>query len=373
MPLIYATRSVLPSPKANSVQSAHMACELAAFNTGAFIALYRSRQPSASPAVHFAHYGLTPPPSVKVITAFSPIWDAFSYDLLAARRCFRQQPPATSAVYTRSLRLACVAVSTGLRTFLELHDPLTPTRVFFLRRLLASGRLRGLVATTARLHDDLLSALPSLTPARILIAGNAAPASMLALEPLPLPRRGTFNVGYAGSAFKGKGIETVLACSLLVPEATFHLIGPSREECERLGTLSPNIVLHGRLPHPQTLGLLKSMDTLLLPNQSSVIIRGGTDIGAHTSPLKLFEYLATGRPVIASDLPVFHGILADEHNCLLARADSPAEFAMRLDRLRANPALAAAIGAQARQDYADNHTWTRRAARIQKFITTLFA
>ncbi len=373
MPLIYATRSVLPSAKANSVQSAHMARELSALNPGAFIALYRSRQPSASPSDHFAHYGLTAPASVRVVTAVAPAWDALSYDVLAARRFFCHQPPATSAVYTRSLRLACTSASAGLRTFLELHDPLTPARVFFLRRLIASGRLRGLVATTTRLRDDLLHAFPAFPAEHILVAGNAAPASMLTLPALPLPRRGAFNIGYAGSAFRGKGLEIVLACALLMPEAVFHVIGPDREACERLGSLSPNVALTGRLPHPQVLGLLKSMDALLLPNQPSVIIRGGADIGAHTSPLKLFEYLATGRPVIASDLPVFHGILRNEYNCLLARADSPADFTARLDRLRANPALAAALGAHAQRDFTENHTWTRRATRIQNFITQHFA
>ena len=53
-------------------------------------------------------------------------------------------------------------------------------------------------------------------------------------------------------------------------------------------------------------------------SRSSVIIRSGADIGQHTSPLKLFEYLASGRPIVASDLPVFHNILKDRENALLA-------------------------------------------------------
>lgn len=373
MPFIYATRSVLPSSTANSVQSAHMAGELEAAVAAPFIALYRTRDPSGSPDAHFAPYGTNPPSVTLALLAHGPAFDWLPSDVLAASVFFRKQPRNTSVVYTRSLRYAMAAVASGLNTFLELHDPLTPARVFCLRRLLATGRLRGVVATTARLHDDLRAALPVLTADRLLIAGNGAPASILTMPALPLPARGAFNVGYAGSAFRGKGIEIVLACAALLPEATFHIIGPDRETCARLGPLSPNLRFTGRRTQPETLGLLKSMDALLLPNQRSVIIRSGADIGQHTSPLKLFEYLATGRPVIASDLSVFHGILRDNHNALLSPPDSPETFVRQLVRLQDDPALAARLGASAQRDFAEHHTWTRRAQRIQKFTTTLAA
>lgn len=373
MAFIYATRSVLPSSTANSVQSAHMAGELEAVTKGPFIALYRTRDPSASPDTHFSPYGADPPSVALPLAARGPALDWLPSDMLAASVFFRKQPRNTSAVYTRSLRYAMAAVAAGLKTFLELHDPLTPARTFFLRRLLTTGRLRGIVATTARLRDDVLAALPALPADRLLVAGNGAPASIVTMPALPLPNRGAFNIAYAGSAFRGKGIEVVLACAALMPNATFHIIGPDRTTCARLGPLSPNLRFTGRRPQPETLGLLKSMDALLLPNQRSVIIRSGADIGQHTSPLKLFEYLATGRPVIASDLPVFHGILRDNDNALLAQPDSPEAFVRQLTRVQNDPALAARLGAAAQREFAENHTWTRRALRIQEFMTSLAA
>lgn len=373
MLFIYATRSVLPSATANSVQSAHMALELATLNPGAFLALYRSRQPSAAPAAHFADYGLAAPSSVHVIGALGPAWDWLPVDVLQARRFFRRQSSNAALVYTRSLRLASVSVAAGLASFLELHDPLTPARVMLIKRLLTTGHLRGLVVTTGRLGDDVRAAIPSLQGERILVAGNGAPASILTMPALPLPKRGAFNIGYAGSAFRGKGIEVVLACAALMPAATFHIIGPDTETCAALGPLSPNLRFTGRRPQSETLGLLKSMDALLLPNQRSVIIRSGADIGQHTSPLKLFEYLATGRPVIASDLPVFHGILRDNHNALLSPPDAPEAFARQLERVQNDPELAARLGANAQHDFVEQHTWTRRALRIQQFTTTLAA
>lgn len=373
MPLIYATRSVLPSPTANSVQSAHMAHELEATSPDAFVALYRTRLPAASPDTHFSLYGVPPPSQTIALPARGPALDWLSDDVLSASFFFRKQPPAASCVYTRSLRYATVAVTAGLPTFVELHDPVTPSRTFFLRHLLTTGRMRGIVSTTGRLRDDLLVALPTLPPERILVAGNGAPSAAVNCPAIPLPEPGAFNVGYAGSAFPGKGVEIVLACAALMPDATFHIIGPDAKACARLGPLSPNLCFTGRRPQSETLGLLKSMDALLLPNQRSVIIRSGADIGQHTSPLKLFEYMASGRPIVASDLPVFQDILRDGHNALLATVDSPEAFVRQLRRLRAEPALAARIGEKARRDFAENHTWSRRAKCIQNFMTSFSA
>jgi glycosyltransferase involved in cell wall biosynthesis len=115
-------------------------------------------------------------------------------------------------------------------------------------------------------------------------------------------------------------------------------------------------------------GLLKSMDALLLPNQPSVIIRSGADIGQHTSPLKLFEYMATGKPIIASDLPVFDGVLSDGVNCLKVPATEPEAFCAAIRRLESDVGFAQRLGAQAQLEFRAQYTWDHRVARICSFI-----
>ena len=58
-------------------------------------------------------------------------------------------------------------------------------------------------------------------------------------------------------------------------------------------------------------------DVLALPNPSSAISR------EFTSPLKLFEYMASGRPIVASDLPSLREVLADGRNALLVEPATP--------------------------------------------------
>lgn len=369
MHLIYATRSSLPPVAANALQSAHMAHAFSTLHSGPFVALYRSSYPaSATASAHFDPAGLKPPSRTHTLRTFPSALDWLQLDLLSALVFFLKQPVGT-VVYTRSLRFSWASITAGLTTFIELHDPLTPARTFGLRHLIKTKRLPGLVATTGRLRDDVLAALPELSPERILIAGNAGPSAAVTLSAIPLPQRGLFNVGYAGSAFRGKGIEVVLACAASLSDVTFHIIGPDADACARLGPVSKNVVFHGRLAHPETLGRLKSMDALLLPNQPSVIIRSGADIGAHTSPLKLFDYLATGVPIIASDLPVFHGILHSEENALLAPPSDTAAFQRQLNRLRENPELRFQLGSRSRDDFVAHHTWDQRTRHILDFIS----
>ena len=361
---IHATRSILPSPTANSIQSAYMANAFDA-RLSAFTSVYRSGNTNEPACAQFAPYGLNPPRHTRAIRTLG--WTHL--DLLAFRSFFRVQP-RDSIVYTRSSRVSWAAISAGLTTFIELHDPLIPIRIAWLKHLLKKGRLPGLIATTQQLKDDLLASL-DLAGERILVAGGAASASFLELTATPVTPTHAFNVGYAGSAFRGKGVEILLRCARLMPDTGFHLIGPGRSTCARLGPISPNVIFHGRHSSPVAIGLLKSMDALLLANQRSVIIRSGADIGRHTSPLKLFEYLATGVPIVASDLPIFNGVLQDGANALLTPAEDVDGFCRQLMRLKNEPELARAIGSQAQLDFAARHTWDHRAKNILEFINRL--
>ena len=56
-----------------------------------------------------------------------------------------------------------------------------------------------------------------------------------------------------------------------------------------------------------------------------------------TSPLKLFDYMAAGVPIVASDLPALREVLRHEENALLARPGDPEAFALAVRRVLADP------------------------------------
>jgi glycosyltransferase involved in cell wall biosynthesis len=98
-----------------------------------------------------------------------------------------------------------------------------------------------------------------------------------------------------------------------------------------------------------------------MPYERSVSVSGGGDTVGWMSPMKMFEYMASGRLIIASDLPVLHKVL-DDGNALFAAPGDVAVWARALDRAIADDALRARLGFQALEDVR-RYTWRRRVSR----------
>jgi glycosyltransferase involved in cell wall biosynthesis len=107
---------------------------------------------------------------------------------------------------------------------------------------------------------------------------------------------------------------------------------------------------------------LCTADVLLLPHAAAAATR-------HLSPLKLFEYLAAGRAIVASDLPAFREILTQNEHALLVPPDDPRALAQAIALLSRDPALRARLGSAARVLSAQ-HTWRGRAAKILAAVPT---
>ena len=82
------------------------------------------------------------------------------------------------------------------------------------------------------------------------------------------------------------------------------------------------------------------------------------------SPLKVFEYMAAGKPILASDIPALREILRDGETALLLPPGEPEAWAAAARALLRDPGRAAALGARARAAFLAEYTWDARAARI---------
>jgi glycosyltransferase involved in cell wall biosynthesis len=99
-----------------------------------------------------------------------------------------------------------------------------------------------------------------------------------------------------------------------------------------------------------------------MPYGESVSASSGGDIAPYLSPMKLFEYLASGRPILSSDLPVLREVLDDEFAVLLPPGDVGA-WAAALEALAADPARRERLG-EAGRTAAGQYSWKARAERI---------
>ena len=113
-------------------------------------------------------------------------------------------------------------------------------------------------------------------------------------------------------------------------------------------------------PH-QVPGLLASMDVAVAPYPKLA--------NFYFSPLKVYEYMAAGLPVVASRIGQLTQVLRHEETGLLCPPGDAAALAAALERLRCDPALRKRLGAAARATALKKHTWDAVARRILSLAT----
>ena len=173
-------------------------------------------------------------------------------------------------------------------------------------------------------------------------------------------------VAYAGHLYPWKGVELLLDALARVPAAQGLIVGGHEAEpdlarvrahAERLG-VSPRVTFTGYVDPPRVAPLVSEADILVVPNPSSAIAT------RFTSPLKLFEYMAAGKPIIASALPSIREVLQHDVNAVLVEPGSAEALASGIQRLIDDPVLAARI-ARGAWDAAAQYGWDRRADRLE--------
>ncbi len=181
-------------------------------------------------------------------------------------------------------------------------------------------------------------------------------------------------VAYAGHLYAWKGVEVLLKALARLPDTRGLIVGghPGEPDLARLKALSATLAIGDRvtftgLVEPRRVAvLLNDADVLALPNPPSVIST------RFTSPLKLFEYMAAGRPIVASDLPSIREVLHHEVDALLVPPGDHEAMAAAVERLLADRALSARLAAAALAA-APAYSWGRRAERLEMFFAALGA
>lgn len=185
------------------------------------------------------------------------------------------------------------------------------------------------------------------------------------LKPSRPGQPGTFTVGFVGTLKPWHGLPGLVAAfetlHRRVPEARLLIVGdgPERENvredlasrglagaAEFTGAVSPEVIP----------GLLASMDVAVAPYPEGA--------NFYFSPLKVYEYLAAGLPVAASDVGQIGASIRDGENGLLCPPGGAAALAEALWRLSRDPVLRVRLGREARRSVLEGHTWDAVAGRI---------
>ena len=278
------------------------------------------------------------------------------------------QRESSCIIYTRSASLAQLAIVENRETILELHGLPNESsqRSKALHKVLQHPKLRRIVTISRALSDDLVAEYGAPHQGCDIVVAHDSAASY----PRPGPaveRNEPLRVGYFGHLYPGKGMETIAALAPMLPDLRFEIYGGNdtdilhwRAACAG----QDNLTLHGHIPHEQVAARMTGCDILIAPYAAKVSHVGGGDIGRWMSPLKLFEYMAAERPVVAADLPVLREIVSHNKTALLCPPNDIVAYAAALRRLAASPALRACLGAAGRDLFEAKYTWENRARRV---------
>ncbi len=365
--ILFPILTPFPSSRAPAIQAANMAQAFAELGHTAHV-VAPAGDPTSATEDPAGALGFAPMFTTEVLSDRVRRGQSYLHALRIARRA---RLDTTDLVFSRNLRACLLPALRGVPTVFEAHTLTAldrPQERWVLRRLLASRGFRGVVAISAALAEDLVAHL-GLPAERILVAHDAVRPSDVVTPPPPRTAGGALRVGYTGSLHPGKGADLLLEVAATCPWAQFDLAGgPAglasrlRDEVERAGLT--NVTIHGPLAPAQARALQQRCDVLVAPFARRVESDSGVDIARWTSPLKLFEYLASGRPTVSSDLPVLREVIRADVDALLVPPGDVGALTSALERLRDDPALGARLAASASERVSTDFTWELRARRI---------
>ncbi len=391
MKIAYISPSELPSREANAV---HVMMQVEALAKGGkkgqnSVFLYAKRaffDESAAPAVLGENYGISFN-NLIVRSYFSTNTLARSWRILGLfLRDFVQKRACFDVILSRNLYASFVlAVLLRQKLLFETHQLETGWR----RKMheLTMTQKHVVTIVISEKLKEFLTEHHGVAPTKTVVLHDAAPCGE---APLPPEKRremlaelvpesaGTWRMvcGYFGQLYAGRGVEIIAQMAAVRPQDLFLLYGGKEADIARCRAAFPykNMLFMGHVPHVVAGRIMRAVDVLLMPYQQKVSIGlAGQDTARWMSPMKMFEYMAAGVPLISSDLPVLREVLRDGENALLAPAEDAAAWTHALDKLAQDSALAKQIAQTAYQEFEAHYTWDARAEKILDAAAALAA
>ena len=367
MKIVYISDSIIPSRTANSIQVMKM-CNAFAKN-GHSVVLFCPYCPGLNEKnvkEVYDFYGVEK--SFKIIKIPSWNYKIFShiYGMLCVLIILLINP---DLVYGRGLSGLVWAAFVGKRVIYEIHKP-NEIEGRKAKYLMKSPKLQYIVTISNRLKEAVLLKIRNN---KVIVAHDASDINENIcgeyMQKQLLYKNTTVNIGYTGHLYPGKGGEIIVKLAEIMPNICFHVYGGFKKDILKFNKVGlKNVIFHGFINPGNVPAVLNKLDILLLPALDKVFIDGSNprapNISKYMSPLKMFEYMASGRPIISSDLPVLREILSNKSNCLLVPHDDISKWQEAIEYLLMNPKFAEELGRTAKETLEKKHTWDKRARAV---------
>jgi glycosyltransferase involved in cell wall biosynthesis len=177
---------------------------------------------------------------------------------------------------------------------------------------------------------------------------------------------------YTGHLYDWKGVDVLAEAGKKLSDVLFVFVGGTADDLKsfikKYGSIK-NIIVVGYKPYMAIPDYIQAADVLVLPNSlRSTNPRLRIYSQFDTSPIKMFEYMASGRPIIAVDLPAIKEVLNDQ-NATLFNHDDHNDLAQKIIEVLKDYSLAEEKALVAQHQSVD-FTWGKRVEKIINFINT---
>lgn len=347
--IIYPTRARLHRHRANLIQTLRTAEAFAGLGYDVELVMAPAKGEVAVDR-RLAELGIRALPGLRFDPLLHSGLKLWPYLLARWRRLRR-----ADAVYVRSVDLSVRLARLRVPHVLEVHEvETTLARAGRLADVIAwqrAGLIRTLLPISQGAADRLLAA--GADPARVRVAPSGVAVEDFAGLAIPdVARLADPAVVHVGSLGPTRGLAVFQALAA-AGVARLILVGPVEGDAGGLdGALRQDTVPHRDVPDWYGRG-----DIAVMPYQP------GLATAESFSPIKLFEALAAGRPVIASDMPVIREVVEHERTALLVRPDDIAGWVAAVRRIREDPELGLRL-ARAGRELARRYGWRERAIGI---------
>ncbi len=282
--------------------------------------------------------------------------------LISVNRMFKSK--TEDFYYTRDFFIA-LALPAKANICLEIHD-MPNGKGSFVRAL---NKARMIVVLNDNLKKSLIEM--GVNAEKIFIFPSGVEVSEFDIDLSKSEARGLVKlpqdkkiVLYSGHLYPWKGAEILAETAKSMNETMFVFVGgvePELSFFKNKYESYKNIVIRPFEPRSNIPLYLKSADVLVIPSPSKYKISS-----EYTSPIKMFEYMASGRPIVASDLPSLTEILND-NNCVLTKPDDAYSLGKSIARVLQDESLSERISSQASMDVL-KYSWSNRAKSILTLI-----
>jgi len=363
MKMLYISSVPLPSPYANRLQVVKMS---EAFSKLCDFTLCISGIKGSAADV-FKYYHVTKPFDIRELGRAPKYLRSVVYTWKAIRIVWKEKP---DVIFVREAPLAFALSFFFKPIVFEMHD--FPEHRMWLHRILFSRV--AFVISTNRWKAERLTEVFGVPAERLMYVPNGVDLSEFAVtqsprearEKLGLPQNATI-VLYSGQLFSWKGGDVLLSATKYLPNGiSVYFVGGTEDDRKKVAETFPGydktkVTILPHQPHDLIPLYLRAADVLIVPNTAR------EDISKfYTSPIKLFEYLASKKPIVCSDIPSLREIISEEE-VMFFTPDDPRDLA------RAIETTIARIDDAARRiekgfEKVRGYTWDSRAEAVLSFL-----